>query len=59
MDSTAFFEESRHMKPDYGIECVKPDEIACICYTSGTTGLFQDFTYRKVEKKTICFLITF
>uniref|UniRef100_A0A0R3S2R7 AMP-binding domain-containing protein n=1 Tax=Elaeophora elaphi TaxID=1147741 RepID=A0A0R3S2R7_9BILA len=37
MDSTAFFKESRQMKPDYGVECVKPDDIACICYTSGTT----------------------
>ncbi|VDM09914.1 unnamed protein product [Wuchereria bancrofti] len=38
MDSTALFEESRRMKPDYGVECVKPDDTACICYTSGTTG---------------------
>ncbi|VDK61585.1 unnamed protein product [Gongylonema pulchrum] len=27
------------MTPDYGVECVKPDDIACICYTSGTTGV--------------------
>ncbi|OZC04889.1 putative malonyl-CoA synthase [Onchocerca flexuosa] len=27
------------MKPDYGMECVNPDDIACICYTAGTTGL--------------------
>lgn len=49
MDSTVLFEKSRQMKPDYGMECVKPDDIACICYTSGTTGLFLHF-YKKVKK---------
>ncbi|EFO24268.1 hypothetical protein LOAG_04219 [Loa loa] len=39
MDSTALFEESHQRKPDYGMECVKSVDIACICYTSGTTGL--------------------
>ncbi|VDM92131.1 unnamed protein product [Litomosoides sigmodontis] len=38
MDSTAFFNRSRRVKPDYGVECVKSDDVACICYTSGTTG---------------------
>uniref|UniRef100_A0A915PYJ8 Malonyl-CoA synthase n=1 Tax=Setaria digitata TaxID=48799 RepID=A0A915PYJ8_9BILA len=37
LDSTSLFEESYQMKPDYGVECVKSDDIACICYTSGTT----------------------
>ncbi|MCP9265051.1 Long-chain-fatty-acid--CoA ligase LcfB [Dirofilaria immitis] len=38
IDSTALFKESRQMKPDYGVECLNPNDIACICYTSGTTG---------------------
>ncbi|VDN07455.1 unnamed protein product [Thelazia callipaeda] len=39
IDAGQIFRESEAQKPDYGVECVKPDDIACICYTSGTTGL--------------------
>lgn len=35
------YRESHSVKPEYGIENVESDELACIFYTSGTTGDFS------------------
>uniref|UniRef100_A0A0M3I2V3 Malonyl-CoA synthase n=1 Tax=Ascaris lumbricoides TaxID=6252 RepID=A0A0M3I2V3_ASCLU len=39
VDISTLTVESHNMKPDYDIESVNSNDIACICYTSGTTGL--------------------
>ncbi|VDK21594.1 unnamed protein product [Anisakis simplex] len=39
VDTSTISKEAQKARPDYGIESVQPNDVACICYTSGTTGL--------------------
>ncbi|VDM28488.1 unnamed protein product [Toxocara canis] len=39
VDSSALSVNANKAVPDYGVESVEANDIACICYTSGTTGL--------------------
>ncbi|KHN71531.1 N-(5-amino-5-carboxypentanoyl)-L-cysteinyl-D-valine synthase, partial [Toxocara canis] len=47
VDSSALSVNANKAVPDYGVESVEANDIACICYTSGTTGKSFDEHIRK------------